>query len=180
MKVFALSLFLAVAGLFAAPVAYAEVIGGKKFEKVVYISAAADTTTKNAAGSGRDYNSPKGFFDGDLFAIPANVVVEQVYVVVDTAVAGITAFNIGDDDDADGFVASASPLGAPDDLGVTGLHYWNVDYKGDYLKGGTIVTNSLLAKFYSATGKEVKLDVTGTASAGKMRVFIQGYGVGNQ
>lgn len=59
------------------------------------------------------------------------------------------------------------------------MHYWNVDYKGAYAKCGVIVSNQKCAKFYSATGKKLKLDVTGTASAGKLRVIVEGYAVGD-
>lgn len=168
------SLFLVVALLFTGA-ANASVIGGKEFSKTIFIDSAVDTSTESAANDGRDYASAKGFFDGDLMDIPANVVITNVYVVVDTAISGLTAFNIGDDDTASGFIASSAPATS---LASTGLLYWNVDYKGSYLKGGIIVTSGLLAKYYSATGKEVKLDVTGTASAGKMRVFVHGYAVG--
>lgn len=179
MKGFCFGFLTLVFGLLFAANANAAVIGGERFEKTIYVSAAVDTTTKSANNSGRDYASAKGFFDGDLLAIPANVIIENVYVVVDEAVAGITAFNLGDDDNAAGFIVSASPLDAPEDLGDTGLHYWNVDYKGAYAKCGVIVSNQKCAKFYSATGKKLKLDVTGTASAGKLRVIVEGYAVGD-
>lgn len=54
-----------------------------------------------------------------------------------------------------------------------------MDYKGAYAKCGVIVSNQKCAKFYSATGKKLKLDVTGTASAGKLRVIVEGYAVGD-
>lgn len=164
-----LTLFVAVAP------AKASVLGGTSFQKIIYLSAATDTTTKNAANDGRDYASAKGFFDGDLMAIPSDVIITNVYAIIDVAVVGPTAFNIGDDDTASGFIASSAPTGT---LAAVGLAWWEVGYKGAYLKGGSIVTNGLLAKYYSATGKEVKLDVTGTASAGKMRVVVEGFAVG--
>lgn len=155
--------------------AQASVVGGSSFEKIVYLDSAVTTSAKSAANSGRDYASAKGFLDGDLLAIPANVVIDNVFVVVDTAISGLTAFNIGDDDAASGFIASSSPSGT---LGALGLKYYEVDYKGSYLKGGATSSVSVLGKYYSATGKEVKLDVTGTASAGKARVFISGRALG--
>lgn len=178
---FLASMFLSFAlflSAFLAQEASAAVVGMSAYSKVIYISAAADTTTKSARNSGFDYASPKGFFDGDLLAIPANVVLTNMYVVVDEAVVGPTAFNLGDDDTASGFIASSSPLAGPETMGSTGLKHYNLDYKGAYFKGGTIVTNGWQGKYYSATGKELKLDVTGTASAGKIRVFVFGYAVG--
>lgn len=161
------------ATLFASFEAKATVIGGTSFEKVVFLNAAVDTSTKSGRNSGRDYASAKGFFDASIYDIPANVVITNVYVVVDEAVVGITAFNLGDDDSASGFIASASGT-----LATTGLHYWGIDYKGAYLKSSIIVANSPLAKLYSVATKDLKLDITGTASAGKARVFFVGYAIG--
>lgn len=155
--------------------AQASILGGERFEKTIYLSADVLTSTKSGDNSGRDYASAKGFFDGNLAEIPANVIIDNVYVVVDTAVVGITAFNLGDADSSNGFIASASGT-----LASAGLNYFNVDYKGSYLKGGIIVTTGLLGKYYSATGKYLALDVTGTASAGKARVIMSGYAIGAQ
>lgn len=69
MKGFVIS-FVALLGLvFGATTANAEVIGGKRYEKTIYVSAAVDTATKSANNSGRDYASAKGFFDGDLLSM---------------------------------------------------------------------------------------------------------------
>lgn len=156
--------------------AEASVLGNVKFQKQIFLSGAVDTTSKSAANSGRDYASAKGFFDGDLMAIPANVIITNVYEVVDVADSGLTAFNLGDDDASTGFVASSGAAFAS-----AGLYHWGVDYKGAYLKGGSLGANTygMQAKHYSATGKELKIDVTGTASStARMRVIVEGYGVG--
>lgn len=176
MKIFHMTLVLLAGLLLGALDAKASILAGQRFNKVVYLDS-AKTSTQSAANSGRDYASAKGFFDGDLMAIPADVIIDNVYCIIDVAVVGPTAFNIGDDDTASGFIASSAPTAT---LGGTGLVYWNVDYKGAYLKGGalTATPDGLLAKHYAATGKEVKLDVTGSASAGKMRCVITGYGQG--
>lgn len=167
MKKFLSFLILGLA-LVAAPKAHADAIGNKPFEKVIYVSAAA---TASSSASGASYASAKNWADQDLFAIPANVVIEQVYAVVDEALAGATAVSLGDDDAATGFVTSASsPLAA------TGVNWYEQTDKGAYLKIGA----NARAKFYSATGKEVKLDVTGTASAGKVRFYFRGYSFGKQ
>lgn len=174
MRSFLTLALLVFATLFGSLEAKAVVIGNSAFTHVIYLSGASSlTSTKSGTNSGKDYSSPKGFFDADLWDIPANVVIENVYFVVDEAVVGITKVNVGDDDSASGFIASASGS-----LSTTGLHYWDLDYKGAYLKGGIIVTNDLQAKLYTATGKELKLDITGTASAGKARLIVTGYAVG--
>lgn len=152
--------------------AEASVVGGKPFSQVIHV-AYGPTSTQSARNSGLDYSSPKGFYDGDLLSIPKNVVITNIYVVVDTTVSGITAFNLGDDDAASGFVASSSPTFTADNL-----YFWSVDYKGSYLKGGPTLTSAEMGKYYSATGKELKLDVTGTAAAGKIRIFVHGYATG--
>lgn len=175
------SLFLTLAlslSAFMATEAKAAVVGMTPYSKVVYISAAVTTSTASARNTGLDYSSAKGFFDGDLLAIPANVVITNIYFVADEAVVGPTLFNVGDDDSSSGFIASSSPLGGPESFGSTGLKHYGLDYKGAYLKGGVVVTNGWQGKYYSATGKEIKLDVTGTASAGKLRMFVFGYAVG--
>ena len=142
------------------------------FEKVVFLSAAVNAT-QSAANSGVDYKNPKGFFDGDLWSIPAGTVIEDMYLIVDTSVSGLSAFTVGDDDAATGFI-TASALSA-------GLNNYALGQKGSYfrstagdLAGATVRT----AKYYSAAGKEVKLDVTGTASAGRARLVIRGYSIG--
>lgn len=175
MKKYLLSL-VAFAGLFACGSAHAEAIGGKPYHQVIYLRAAADSPTPSASYAGRDYGQAKPLSDGNLLAIPKNVVITNVYVLVDGAVAGLTAFNIGDTDSASGYIASSSPA---TELASTGMKYWDLPYKGVYLKNDNIVTNHEFAKYYSASGKYLTLDVTGTAAVGsKMRVIVDGYAVG--
>ncbi len=128
-------------------------------------------------GSGETLQSPLPFVDGDLWAIPAGTVITKVYLVIDTAITGTTVFTAGDDDDADGYIVDASVT-----LGTPAMYGWSAKAAGAYLRtqtaGGTdaldidVVPN---AKYYSATGKEVKLDVTTTNTAGAARVVIEGY-----
>jgi hypothetical protein len=174
---FLIGIFLVLFAFTSAP-AQAAVLGGTKFTKTIFLSGSVLTTSKSAANSGRDYSSPKGFFDGDLMDIPANVVITNVYQIVDVACSGISAFNLGDDDSSTGFVASPTALTS---LALVGMHYWAVDYKGAYLKGGDLVANTVgwNSKYYSATGKELKMDITGTANAAcRVRVIVDGYAVG--
>lgn len=162
---------------FASP-AQAEIVGGgQKFQKVIHLVSTNLSPSPSANNDGRDYTSAKPMSDGDLLNIPANVILTNVWVVVDQAGSSLTAFNIGDDDDSDGFIASSSPNNAVSGLEVTGLKYWDIAYKGVYLKDSTVVANHTAAKLYTATGKELKLDVTGTSTNYKMRVFVEGYGI---
>lgn len=129
-------------------------------------------------GNGETLQSAMAFADGDLWAIPAGAVITKVYAIVDTAITGTTNLDVGDDDDADGFVDGSLSV----TLGTPGMYGWNAKVAGAYLRvetaGATdpadiyVVPN---AKYYSATGKEVKLDVTTTNTAGAARVVIEGY-----
>lgn len=142
------------------------------FEKVIHLSATPNAT-QSAANSGVDYTNPKGFIDGDLWAIPAGTIIEQMFIVVDTAVDGITLFELGDDDDANDFIASSStPFNSY--AATTGLMYWDLMYKGSYLKSLSSAGGPI-GKYYPAAGKELKLNVTGTATAGKVRVIVRGF-----
>lgn len=169
----------ALAALAFAEPANAEIIGGgQKFQKVIHLTSTNLAPSPSANNDGRDYASPKPMSDGDLLNIPANVILTNVFVVVDQAGSSLTAFNIGDDDDSDGYIASASPnASAGQGLESTGLKYWDIAYKGVYLKDSTVVANHEAAKLYTATGKELKLDVTGTSTNYKIRVFVEGYSV---
>lgn len=160
--------FLLILGAFTGT-ANATAVDGD-FSKVIYV-AVGPTSTQSARNSGRDYASPKAFIDGDLFTIPANVNITNVYVVIDTAIVGLTAFNLGDDDASSGFIASSSPATA---FGSTGVLYWDEQYKGSYL----FASARNYSKFYSLATKILKLDVTGTASAGRMRIFLSGKSLG--
>lgn len=161
MKMF-LGLILSVAML--ATSAHASPVGNAPFHKVVYISAAANST-QSAANAGRDYSFPKGWYSGDLLTIPAGCVVENVYMVVDVALAGPTVVSLGDGSSATGFMtSSSSPLAS------TGILYWDVQYKGAYLYSGS----RSYAKLYSSD-TALKLAVTGTATAGKAKVVVDGW-----
>lgn len=156
--------------LFAPEKAEAAAIGRTPFEKVIYISAYM-TSTQSAAYNGVDYRNAKGFYDGDLWDVPAGSVIEDMYVIVDEAVSGISLFELGDDDDANDFISSAT-----NPLSGTGLHYDTMTSRGAYLK--LVGENFRKYKYYPASGKELKLNVTGTATTGKVRLVVKGYVVG--
>ena len=145
----------------------------EKFVQMIHLSSSGA-----AANDGLSASNPKPFADGDLISFPANIVIEKVYLIVDTAITGTTNLDIGDDDDADGFVDGSASV----TLGTAGVYGWDVKNAGAYLRiqtaGATDAADIYVvpnAKAYLATGKELKLDVTGTNTAGKARVVIEGF-----
>lgn len=147
----------------------------QKFLKEIYLAYGGTGTGASAA-------SPLSMAaDVDLWAIPANTIIEKVYIVIDAAITGSTNWDIGDDDDPDGFVDSSASV----TLGTPGMYGWNVKTAGAYLRvetaGAADATDIYVvpnAKFYSAAGKELKLDLTTAATAGKVRVIVEGYYLG--
>jgi hypothetical protein len=109
-----------------------------------------------ASGSGNSSADPAAPVDGDVVAILADCVIENVDVIIKTAVTG--SIDVGDDDDADGFAATAGIT-----EGTAGVYVG----AGAYLSGGA-------KKLYQSAGKEVKLDAT-TISAGSFAVKVKGY-----
>jgi hypothetical protein len=66
------------------------------------------------------------------------------------------------------------------------MYGWDAKVAGSYLRvqtaGATDAADIYVvpsAKYYSATGKEVKLDVTGSNTAGAARVVIEGFYIGS-
>lgn len=145
-----------------------------------YFHEEIHVTGASAAGSGdgRSYASAKACAtDTNVWAIPAGTVIKNVFMIVDVAITGSTNIDVGDDDDADGFIDSSLSV----TLGTAGMYGHNAKLAGAYLRvetaGATdaadiyVVPNS---KYYSASGKEVKMAVTGTWTAGKFRIVIEG------
>jgi hypothetical protein len=149
----------------------------QSFQKQVHFAV-----TGCAAGNqGNSYAAPKCFGDVDVWAIPAGVVIEKVYTIIDTAITGTTDFDIGDDDQSDDFLDGSVSL----TIGTAGMYGWNAKVAGAYLRvqtaGATDAADIYVvpnAKYYSASGKEVKMDATGAATAGQARIVIEGYYVG--
>lgn len=143
---------------------------GEKFVAVKYYAY-------GGTGSGESASNPASVTDQDVMAIPAGTLIEKVYVIVDTAITGTTNLDVGDDDDADGFVDGSLSV----TLGTPGMYGWNAKVGGAYLRvetaGATDAADIYVvpaAKFYSAAGKEVKLDVTTANTAGAFRVVVEG------
>lgn len=150
-------------------------VQGAPFYREIHLKGATAAGTGSASGA--SYNDAKGFIDGDLMDIPAGLLIEKVFVIVDTAITGTTNLDVGDDDDADGFVDGSLSV----TLGTPGMYGYNAKVAGAYLRvetaGATDAADIYVvptAKLYTATGKEIKLDVTGTNTAGRARVVVIG------
>lgn len=118
--------------------------------------------------------------DASLMIIEAGMVIEKAYVVISSAISGTSNLDVGDDDDADGFVDGSLSV----TLGTPGMYGWDAKNAGAYLRiqtaGATDAADIFVvpnAKFYSAAGKEVKLDVTGSSLGGAFQVVVEGYKV---
>lgn len=128
--------------------------------------------------SGKSADNAATIVDSDIMDIQAGMVVEKVYVVVTTAITGVTNLDVGDDDDADGFVDGSLSV----TLGTAGMYGWDAKFAGAYLRiqtaGATDAADIYVvpsAKYYAASGKEVKLDVTTASTAGAFHVIVEGY-----
>lgn len=146
---------------------------GERFSKVIYFEHGG-----KGSANGESAGNARAIVDADLFSIPAGMVIDKVFVVVDTAITGTTNLDVGDDDDADGFVDGSLSV----TLGTPGMYGWDSKLAGAYLRiqtaGATDAADIYVvpnAKYYSAAGKEVKLDVTTASTAGKFRVVVEGY-----
>lgn len=142
---------------------------GDRFCKTFYFA-------HGGTGSGNSPANPAAIDDKDLCSLDAGVVIEKVAVIVDVAVTGTTVVDVGDDDDADGFVPNASIT-----LGTPGMYGYGAKAAGAYLRtetagatdpGDIDVTDA--AKYYSAAGKELKLATTTASTAGEFRVVVWG------
>lgn len=145
---------------------------GEKFRKTFYLEHGG-----KGDQNGLDAANAKPFSDTDLMSIEAGMVIEKVYVIVDTAITGVTDLDVGDDDDADGYVDGSLSV----TLGTAGMYGWNAKVAGAYLRvqtaGATDAADIYVvpsAKYYVAAGKEIKLDVTTASTAGKARVIVEG------
>ena len=97
----------------------------QKFQKVIYLAS-----NGAAANSGEHADSPKPFLDGDLYSIEANTVIEKCYLIIDTPITGTTNLDVGDDDDADGYIDSSLSV----TLGTAGMYGWDAKLAGAYLR----------------------------------------------
>lgn len=150
---------------------------GQKFVKEIYVKFGGASTN-----SGTSYSAAKSCAaDGNLWAIPAGAVIEKVYVVIDTLITGSSDLDVGDDDDPDGFVDGSLSV----TVGTVGMYGWGVKTAGAYLRtqtaGATDAADIYVvpaAKYYSAAGKTIALDITTACTAGKFRVVVEGFMLG--
>jgi len=147
---------------------------GESFVKTIYFAFGG---TGN--GSGPDAGSALSMAadNASVMAIPAGTLVTRAYLIVDTAVTGTTNFDIGDDDDADGFIDSSLSV----TLGTPGMYGYDAKTAGAYLKvttaGATDAGDIYIvpqAKYYTAA-KTLKMDLTTAATAGAVRVVLEGF-----
>jgi hypothetical protein len=138
-------------------------------------------TAGKGSASGLSAGNAKPFVDGDVMSIEAGTLITKVYSIVDVAITGTSNFDIGDDDDADGYVDGSLSM----TLGTPGMYSWDAKFSGAYQRVQTAGATDALdiyvvpaAKYYSVAGKEIKLDVTGTNTAGSARVIVHGCKVG--
>lgn len=96
-----------------------------------------------------------------IFQVPAGVVVEDVDVIVQTAITGSTDIDLGDAGDADGLVDGSVDL----TLGTPAAY----DGAGVYIASGG-------AKYYAAA-TNLALLVTGASTTGQFQIVIKGYRV---
>ncbi len=145
------------------------------FVKIFYLKYGG-----SASNSGLHPDSAKPFADGDLWAIPAGVRIDNVDFIIDTAITGTTVLEIGDDDDADGFVTDQAA-----NFATPGAYSLSAKVDGAYLRTQTAGATDAAdidvvptSKYYSAAGKELKLNITTANTAGKARVVVEGCYIG--
>ena len=145
---------------------------GKRFVKISYLAPGG-----SGSATGDTPNNALALADADLWAIPAGTLIDKAYVRITTAITGTTNLDVGDDDDADGFIDGSLSV----TLGTAGLYGYDAKNAGAYLRiqtaGATDAADIYVvpsAKFYAAAGKEVKLDTTTASTAGAAFVVIEG------
>jgi hypothetical protein len=112
-----------------------------------------------ATGSGNSSSDPASPVDGDIMPILAGTVIIGADCIIKSAVTG--SIDVGDDDDADGFIATGAVTEAT---------------PGIYVGAGAYCSAITVRKYYGSAGKEVKLDAT-TISAGSFAIVVYGYRV---
>lgn len=169
------SVVLALGMLFSASASAAGPFVGERFQKVIWFNGPSGTGSL----SGLSASNAKAIADDTaVWSIPAGTVIEDVRVIIDTALVGTTQVDVGDDDDANGYVDGS--IGVTE--ASTGINPASQRLGGAYLQStGSGASDNYLfpaVKYYSAEGKEFRLDITGTNTSGAFRLVITGYRVG--
>lgn len=168
-----ISFLIALITLIALPVnALAGGFANEKFIKTFYFEYGG-----KGSQSGLDAGNAKAIADTDIMAIDAGMVIENVYMIIDTAITGTTALTVGDDDGAASWIPFAALT-----LATPGMYGWDAKSGGAYKRietaGASAVEDIYVvpaAKYYSVAGKEIKLDNTTANTAGKFRVVVEGF-----
>lgn len=174
LKIFSTALITAIVAMAFIP-AHADAYGfGKeKFQKEFYF---AHTQTGNHSGSNAA-NAHAIATDATFWAIPANTLIEKVYMILDVAITGTTVINVGDTDTAAGYCPTASIT-----LATPAMYCWDAKSAGSYLRIQTAGVTSPAdifvvpnAKLYTAAGKYLTFANTTTNTAGSFRLVVEGY-----
>lgn len=145
---------------------------GERFQKIFYFAY-------NGTGDGSSAQAalPMAADNATVWEIPAGTLIDKCYMLLDAAVSGTTNFDIGDDDDADGYIDSSLSV----TLNTPAMYGYDAKLAGAYLRvqtaGATDAADIYVVpngKFYSASGKELKMDLTTAATAGSLRVVVEG------
>jgi len=145
---------------------------GERFQKIFYFAY-------GGTGDGSSAQAPLGMAadNATVWEIPAGTLIDKCYMLLDVAVTGTTNFDIGDDDDADGYIDGSLSV----TLGTPAMYGYNAKVAGAYLRvetaGATDAADIYVVptgKFYAASGKELKMDLTTAATAGSLRVVVEG------
>ena len=133
-----------------------------------------DSFLWDVTANARDMDSSATSGVIQMFSMPASTVVHRVWAQVITAVTGATATEVGDGNDVDGFIKTffgqntgIYPVSAED--AICGA------YQQATTAGATDaadVSNSAEEKLYTSADT-IDLKLTGTATAGKIRVFVE-------
>jgi len=108
----------------------------------------------------------------DIWDIPAGTIITMVLAKIKTAQVGAGNIIIGDDDDDNGYIVAADAVVAVDTI------YGDVQAeRGEYLKtAGQADPHAPQWKVYTAAGKELKIEQSGTATTqAVVDVFVFGY-----
>lgn len=146
---------------------------GEKFQKIFYFSYGG----KGSADCSSSGNACALSTQSTLWAIPAGTVIEKVYVIIDTAITGTTAVNVGDTDSSNGFCPTASLT-----LATPGMYCASAAKFGSYLReltqsASTPNVVAPLSRYYSAAGKYFIPTFTTSNTAGAMRIVVEGTGL---
>ena len=145
---------------------------GERFQKIFYFAY-------NGTGDGSSAQAalPMTVDNATVWDIPAGTLIDKCYMLLDAAVVGTTNFDIGDDDDPDGYIDSSLSV----TLATPAMYGYNAKVAGAYLRvetaGATDAADIFVVptgKFYTAAGKELKMDLTTAATAGSLRVVVEG------